>query len=138
MSQAEIFKPTRHVVWINKHAAKPAWLAKPPEFHSGALARRAGKWAAWNSYRYWSLIWERTPLWATREPVAAIYNEAALRRAAGDDVTVDHVVPLSSNLVAGLHWHGNLAIITRRANAHKSNRHWPDMPESQDSFGFYS
>jgi hypothetical protein len=42
---------------------------------------------------------------------------------------VDHVVPLKSKLVCGLHCEANLQIIKRSANRSKSNRRWPDMPE---------
>lgn len=93
--------------------------------------------AKWVSYRYWIKIWQATPAWATREPVAAIYHEAAQRRAAGEDVEVDHIVPLASPLVCGLHWHANLRIIERLDNVEKSNHHWPDMPnDAQLSFNF--
>lgn len=41
---------------------------------------------------------------------------------------IDHIVPLQSPLVCGLHNEHNLAVIPRRLNRRKSNRYWPDMP----------
>ena len=41
---------------------------------------------------------------------------------------VDHIVPLQSPLVCGLHVHDNLRVILAVDNASKANRHWPDMP----------
>lgn len=46
----------------------------------------------------------------------------------GEEWAVDHIVPLKSPIVCGLHNEYNLAVITRSANSSKRNRHWPDMP----------
>jgi hypothetical protein len=110
-----------HIVWVNKHAPRPVWLSID---RSIAVKRYV-------SYRYWIKVWLATPMWATRDPIAKIYKEAAKRRAAGEDVVVDHVVPLSSPIVCGLHCDENLEIIGRVPNAHKSNKWWPDMPVAQ-------
>jgi len=107
-----------HVVWVNKHAPKPQWL----QTH----CRKRTVW-----YRYWMRIWDATPYWATRPEIAAVYKEAARLRAEGEDVVVDHIVPLSNPLVCGLHWHENLQIIHRIENSNKSNHYWPEMPFEQ-------
>ena len=47
----------------------------------------------------------------------------------GMPYALDHIVPLKSWLVCGLHWEGNLQVITKDENSSKGNRWWPDMPE---------
>jgi hypothetical protein len=52
----------------------------------------------------------------------------AYEKAAEMGLTVDHVVPLKSPLVCGLHCEANLELIPANDNFRKGNRHWPDMP----------
>jgi hypothetical protein len=72
-----------------------------------------------------------TPKWVDHNKVVAIYKESKSRRDQGEDTNVDHVVPLNHPHVCGLHWHGNLAVITKLANDVKSNHCWPDMWHEQ-------
>lgn len=46
---------------------------------------------------------------------------------------LDHVVPLNSPLVCGLHWWQNLEISERAANTFKGNSWWPDMPDYSEA-----
>lgn len=62
------------------------------------------------------------PPWFDKAKEQAIYREAELRRLAGEDVEVDHIVPIISPVVCGLHWHGNLQIISADANRAKANK----------------
>lgn len=41
---------------------------------------------------------------------------------------IDHIVPLNSPIVCGLHAWTNLQVISYRENIGKGNRYWPDMP----------
>jgi hypothetical protein len=65
---------------------------------------------------------QRTPQWADNAKITAIYEEAAARRLAGEDVHVDHEVPLQGALVSGLHVHNNLRIIPATENLKKRNK----------------
>lgn len=63
------------------------------------------------------------PAWVDAEAIKRIYREAhRLTRATGVKHDVDHIVPLQSNIVCGLHVPWNLQILTRSENARKSNR----------------
>lgn len=69
------------------------------------------------------------PAWADVEAIKDIYVKAELlTKKTGIDHHVDHVVPLNSPLVCGLHWEGNMQILTAQENMSKGNRAWPDMP----------
>jgi 5-methylcytosine-specific restriction endonuclease McrA len=66
---------------------------------------------------------ERTPPWADRAAIQAIYEVAIAYRRAGLDVHVDHIVPLKGENVSGLHVPWNLQIIPAKENLSKGNRH---------------
>ena len=63
-----------------------------------------------------------TPVWADKEKIQKVYDLAARFRSLGCDFHVDHVIPLQSRTVCGLHVHNNLEIIEARANRSKSNQ----------------
>lgn len=64
----------------------------------------------------------RTPPWADTKAIKEIYRKAAVLRASGMDVHVDHRIPLQGKTVSGLHVPGNLAIISGAENLKKRNR----------------
>ena len=44
---------------------------------------------------------------------------------------VDHIVPLQSEIVCGLHCADNMQVIPAIQNLNKSNRYWPAMPDRE-------
>ena len=67
--------------------------------------------------------------WANKFFISEIYRLAVARTAAtGIKWEVDHIVPVSSPLVCGLHCEDNLQVITEAENKKKNNLIWPDMP----------
>ena len=70
-----------------------------------------------------------TPKWADQEAILAFYKQAAdLTKSTGEKYEVDHIVPLRSKLVCGLHCEQNMAVLKKIDNVSKGNRHWPNMP----------
>ena len=72
-----------------------------------------------------------TPLWATTEldQIQELYRIAKeLTLKTNVNYQVDHIVPLNSPIVCGLHCLANLQILEAEKNVIKGNREWPDMP----------
>ncbi len=104
----------------NKEKAKAAsrrWALKNPARMKANKARRR------------SCEITATPQWADVVAIKRFYDEAQ-RISADTGVLhhVDHIVPLNSPIVCGLHCQFNLQILEGAENARKSNRRWPDMP----------
>jgi|LakMenEpi03Aug12_release.lakeMendotaPanAssembly.Ray.scaffolds.fasta_scaffold00571_56 hypothetical protein len=94
-----------------------AWTkANPEKVKANAARHRAGKIKA-------------TPTWANKFFMEEAYALALLRSATlGFDWHVDHIVPLNSKIVCGLHVEHNLQVIPALHNLTKSNLIWPDQP----------
>lgn len=92
------------------------YLLNPKKYTARVAARKARQLRA-------------TPAWANHFFIEEAYDLAQLRtKATGFKWHVDHVVPLISKRVCGLHVENNLQVIPATTNASKGNRHWPDMP----------
>lgn len=100
-----------------KAAATKAWNDSNPEKRSaGDVRRRANKL-------------QSIPGWLDAGAVEHIYAKAAeWSSILGVKLHVDHIVPLKSKLVCGLHTHANLQLLAATDNISKGNRHWPEMP----------
>lgn len=118
---------------IVKNKSIPRWLAKQdpddPNLHP--------------SYRrtvmYYRKLYKAFPDWANNHPdFKKIAQEWGRQLAQGRTVEIDHIVPICSTIVCGLHVPWNLQVITAEANRLKSNLWWPDMPfENHDMFEDY-
>jgi len=81
------------------------------------------------SIRYYKKLYQAWPDWCANDPrFKEIYTESKRRREAGEDVHVDHIIPICSDIVCGLHVPWNLEIIGELENLRKSNLWWPDHP----------
>ena len=75
------------------------------------------------------------PAWADMAAIKAIYEEAArLTLTTGIKHEVDHVIPIQSPLVCGLHWEANMQILTKAENRRKSNYITPHIAPPQSLF----
>jgi len=71
---------------------------------------------------------QATPYWADSRKIRDVYAAAEnMRQLTGSEYHVDHIVPLTSKLVCGLHNEFNLRVLPAIDNLKKHNKHWPDM-----------
>lgn len=110
--------------------SKPVWLAlqDPNDINLNPHYRR--------SIKYYRKLYQAWPEWCAEHPdFKIIYDESKRRRDEGEDVNVDHIIPICSDIVCGLHVPWNLQIIGAVSNMQKSNTWWPDHPfENMDLF----
>lgn len=101
---------------------------KRKKYRSTWLAKNMWKIVAYASKRKAEKL-RATPVWANHFFIEEIYDLAQRRtKATGFKWHVDHIVPLISKKVCGLHVENNLQVIPARENLSKGNRVWPFMP----------
>lgn len=118
-------------------------------YHAANREKRAVTWAAWyaanrektTAYRAANQdirtaqeaqrrqASRRLVPWVDKALMHDLYALAKIYRNAGIDASVDHIVPLRSKHVCGLHVQDNLTVILAQHNLSKGNRVWPDMPD---------
>jgi hypothetical protein len=95
-----------------------AWARKNNHIINAAIARRL------------AMKMHALPSWADLGAIENIYAEAVRRtRETGIRHEVDHIYPLRSDIVCGLHCEANLQILTKTENIRKSSR-MPDFAEA--------
>ncbi len=117
-------------------ASKAKWSANNRVKVNSGISRwkknNSQKVASYNGQRR-AVKLSATPVWANKFFIEEFYDLAKRRtdlNTGGHKWHVDHIVPLKSDLVCGLHVEHNLQVVPALINWSKNNRHWPDMPGS--------
>jgi hypothetical protein len=121
-TQCKICKSKANNSWkqsnqLQNSASKKAWRENnKSKVNANNAKRRATKLQA-------------TPGWCEVEQIKELYTQSeVITEETGILHHVDHIVPLQSDIVSGLHCLANLQIIPAVDNLSKNNHHWPDMP----------
>jgi len=89
------------------------------------------KYAAANARRHAEKM-KATPKWVNHRVIEDFYRRAsAWSKLSGEEWHVDHIVPIKSDAVCGLHCVANLRLLPAFKNLSKGNRWWPDMSEPE-------
>lgn len=112
-------------------AANKKWCASHPERARDRYAADPAKAQAYVAWRNAQDI-RATPAWANYFFIEEIYGLATrrtkLKTGGVPRWEVDHIVPIRSKFVCGLHVENNMRVVPRSENRRKGNRLWPDMP----------
>jgi hypothetical protein len=116
---------------VEKARAAAEWRSQNPERLKAMLRdysrRNMHKIIARNKQRKLAQL-RRIPAWADLGEIERFYELAKeLTARTGIKHHVDHLVPLNSRRVCGLHTPANLAVVPMQENLRKSNLWWPDM-----------
>ena len=111
------------------------WRAEHPKYHSEASRKwRAEKPEKRNAStaKYRASKKQAIPSWADNEAIKNIYLECINQtQKTGIKHDVDHIYPLTSDYMCGLHVETNLQILTHMKNIVKGNRMWPGQFDCQ-------
>lgn len=94
-------------------------LRKAAERAAGVSRKISKDVSAYHAAKRRTVVDRQTPTWANTNATKAVYAVAAAWRLAGEDVHVDHIIPLRAELASGLHVHYNLTIVPARVNLSK-------------------
>ena len=105
---------------------KTKWRKNNPHKLAGYLrtykSKNYGKVVSWGA-KYKANKRKAIPPWFEKELVETVYKKAKEW-----GFTVDHIVPLQSDIVCGLHCWSNLQLLHPSLNYSKGNKYWVDMP----------
>jgi len=102
--------------WQRRQKQRARYKARPEVFRE-LNARRGAR------------LRTAAPRWESAEVLRRVYAEARRRK-----LEVDHIVPLSSPHVCGLHVWANLQLLDKKENIRKGNREWPGQWEPIDDW----
>jgi hypothetical protein len=75
---------------------------------------------------------KQLPAWADKFLIEEMYALARMRsQLTSEKWEVDHIVPLQSPLVCGLHTEHNLRVVVQTVNRRKGNLSWPGHPDPE-------
>lgn len=111
----------RHLKSRDKNLAKMKQWYETHKEHHMQLTYKWKKDNSWkvnaNTAKRYAAKRQATPVWADRNKIFDIYKEAKEK-----NMQVDHIIPLRSEKVCGLHWEDNLQLLSPLENQIKSNK----------------
>jgi hypothetical protein len=116
---------------------KKEWYKKNTEkalgYHRNYIKTKGRALVNRHSAKYRATKLNATPVWIDDKAIKLIFDNCPV------DKHVDHIVPLNSPIVCGLHWEGNLTYLAGSQNISKGNRYWPTMTaeEVEEATQFY-
>jgi hypothetical protein len=121
--------PDSHKAAAQKWASKNKERKNSYERERYAKSERMRIMAAERCRRYQASKKQATPRWASIPAMRVLYAKSKeWSRITGQEWHVDHIVPILSKNVCGLHVPANLQLLAGAINISKLNRAWPDMP----------